>query len=475
MGSPRTAAARSRKTGFEAAAGGGLAEPWRGGVGGGMSAPVQGAAIRAAAARTIQAVRFDGVSLKAALPKALEGIADGRDRALCEAICFEAARWSLRYERLLDRLLERPLPPSARAIHAVLLAGLAQLDAMRLPDYAAISSSAEAVRLLKHPRHVGLVNAVLRRFVRERAQLDAAIGEDDGARHAHPAWLAETLRRDWGAQADALLAANNQAAPMWLRVNLGRIGRDEYREKLKGAGVDAADGALSPAALRIDHGLAPMRLPGWDEGLVSVQDLSAQLTAQAVDARDGLRVLDACAAPGGKTAHLRERTPGLAQLLALDVDAARLQRVRENLARLRLAADTRQADAAQPASWWDGRPFDRILLDAPCSGTGVIRRQPDIKLHRRAADVAGLAALQARLLDAAWPMLAAGGRLVYATCSVLKDENERQIDAFLARTPEAVPAPLAEAFGRVSGAGRQRLPGDDDGDGFFHAALEKRG
>lgn len=438
------------------------------------SPPVQGAEVRAAAARVIQAVRFDGVSLKAALPQALQGIEDGRDRALCEAICFEAARWSLRYERLLDTLMERPLPPAARAIHALLLAGFAQLDAMRLADYAAISSTAEAARLLRHPRHVGLVNAVLRRFARERAQLDAALGDDDAVLHSHPAWLAKALRHDWGVQADALLAANNQAAPMWLRVNLARIGRDEYRERLKQAGVDAWDSALVPSALRIDHGMAPTRLPGWDEGLVSVQDLSAQLTAHVVDARAGMRVLDACAAPGGKTAHLRERTPALAQLLALDVDAARLQRVRENLARLQLGADTRQADALQPESWWDGAPFDRILLDAPCSGTGVIRRQPDIKLHRRAADVAAAAALQARLLDAAWPMLAEGGRLVYATCSVLKDENERQVDAFLARTPDAAAATLPESFGRASGAGRQRLPGDDDGDGFFHAALEKR-
>ena len=439
-----------------------------------MNVAVQGAEIRAAAARAIQSVRFDGVSLKTALPKALEGVADARDRALCEAICFEAARWSLRYERLLDKLMERPLPPSARSIHALLLAGLAQLDAMRLADYAAISSTAEAARVLNQPRHVGLVNAVLRRFARERAELDAALGDDDSVRHSHPAWLAKALRKDWGAQADAVLSANNQAAPMWLRVNLGKVGRDDYRAQLQAAGIDAWDSALVPSALRIDHGMAPTRLPGWDAGLVSVQDLSAQLTAHAVDAGDGMRVLDACAAPGGKTAHLRERTPGLAQLVALDVDAFRLQRVRENLVRLGLQAVAIQDDAANPKAWWDGVPFDRILLDAPCSGTGVIRRQPDIKLHRRASDVQGAVKLQWKLLDAAWPLLAAGGRLVYATCSVLKDENERQIDAFLARTPDAVAVALPERFGRASGAGRQRLPGDDDGDGFFHAALEKR-
>ena len=439
-----------------------------------MNAAVQGAEVRAVAARVIQAVRFDGLSLKSVLPKALEGVPDPRDRALCEAMCFEAARWSLRYERLLDILMQRPLPPSARSIHALLLAGLAQLDAMRLADYAAISSTAEAARVLKQPRHVGLVNAVLRRFARERAELDAALGDDDAARHSHPAWLAKTLRKDWGAQADAVLAANNHAAPMWLRVNLARIERDAYRDQLKTMDIDAWPSDLAPSALRIDHGIAPTKLPGWDAGLVSVQDLSAQLTAHVVDARDGQRVLDACAAPGGKTAHLLERTPGLRQLVALDVDAFRLQRVRENLVRLGLQAVAIQADAADPKAWWDGQPFDRILLDAPCSGTGVIRRQPDIKLHRRASDVKGAVKLQWRLLDAAWTLLAPGGRLVYATCSVLKDENERQIDAFLARTPDALAVALPERFGRASGAGRQRLPGDDDGDGFFHAALEKR-
>jgi 16S rRNA (cytosine967-C5)-methyltransferase len=439
-----------------------------------VNVAVQGAAIRAAAARAIQAVRFDGVSLKTALPRALEGVEDARDRALCEAICFEAARWSLRYERLLDTLMQRPLPPSARSIHALLLAGLAQLDAMRLADYAAISSTAEAARVLNQPRHVGLVNAVLRRFAREREALDAALGDDDAVRYSHPAWLSKALRKDWGPQGDAVLDANNHAAPMWLRVNLAKVGRDAYRGQLEDVGIDARDSPLADSALPIDHGMDPTRLPGWDAGLVSVQDLSAQLTAHAVDAGDGMRVLDACAAPGGKTAHLLERTPGLRQLVALDVDAFRLQRVRENLQRLGLQAVALQDDAANPKAWWDGQPFDRILLDAPCSGTGVIRRQPDIKLHRRASDVQGAVKLQWKLLDAAWPLLAAGGRLVYATCSVLKDENERQIDAFLARTHDAVAVALPERFGRASGAGRQRLPGDDDGDGFFHAALEKR-
>jgi 16S rRNA (cytosine967-C5)-methyltransferase len=434
----------------------------------------RGATVRAVAAETIAAVRFEGVSLKARLPHALQRLADPRDRGLCEAICFEACRWTLRYEWLLPRLMPRPLPRSLRAIHALLLAGLAQLDAMALPDYAALSSTAEAARLLKHPRHVGLVNAVLRRFLREREPLQAAQQSDALAQHAHPAWFAAALQRDWGALATQILEQGNRIAPTWLRVNLRRGDVASYRVALQEAGLEPTTSALLPEALRLEQGVPVERLPGWSDARVSIQDLSAQLAAVALEASDGERVLDACAAPGGKTAHLLERCAP-SELLALDQDPVRLERVRATLARLGLEARLRQADAAAPETWWDGVAFDRILLDAPCSGSGVIRRQPDIKLHRRGSDVAALCAQQARLLDALWPMLAAGGRLVYATCSVLKDENERQIDAFLARTPDARSAPLSATFGRVSGAGRQRLPGDDGGDGFFYAALERRG
>jgi 16S rRNA (cytosine967-C5)-methyltransferase len=437
-----------------------------------MSAALPGTSVRVAAARAIRAVRFEGVSLKSALPPALALFDDARDRALCEAICFEACRWVLRYERWLVRLMPRPLPVSLRDLHALLLAGFAQLDALGLADYAAISSTAEAARSLKHPRHVGLVNAVLRRFTRERVALRDALNDDALAQHAHPRWLVERLQRDWGAEAENVLRENNLAAPMWLRVNRMRGDAAAYRAELMQAGIEAQIAPFAPDALCLSERLAPTTLPGWNAGAVSIQDLSAQLCAEAVATAPRMRVLDACAAPGGKTAHLLERAGGQLDLVALDVDPRRLQRVQDNLARLGLSAQLCVADAADPAAW-DGRPFDRILLDAPCSGTGVIRRQPDIKLHRRATDLDPLMALQARLLDALWPMLAVGGRLVYATCSVLKDENERQIDAFLARTPNARPVALAAHFGRRSGAGAQRFPGEDGGDGFFHAVLER--
>ncbi|MCX7557608.1 16S rRNA (cytosine(967)-C(5))-methyltransferase RsmB [Xanthomonadaceae bacterium JHOS43] len=434
-----------------------------------------GAQVRALAAGVIAAVRFDGRSLKAALPDALARLPDPRDRALCEAICFEAVRWLPRYEFWLTRLLERPLPRAAHTIHGLLLAGLAQLDAMQLADYAAISATAEAARTLRQPRLVGLVNAVLRRFMRERQALHAAAQANAEAASAHPQWLIDALQRDWPQHADALLQHNTEQAPMFLRVNLRRGSRAAYLAKLHEAGIEAipADD-LTSAALRLARPLAPTTLPGWHEGDISVQDLSAQLAAALLDVQSGQRVLDIGAAPGGKTAQILETFPELAELVALDVDAARLSRIETTLSRLQLSAICIAGDGGDPQAWWDGRPFDRILLDAPCSATGVIRRQPDIKWHRRADDIPALVAQQARLLDAAWPMLRPGGRLVYATCSVLRDENDRQIDAFLARTPSAHPLPLPETIGRPAGAGLQHFPQTEGGDGFFYAVLEKR-
>lgn len=438
-----------------------------------MSTPA-GAPVRARAAEALVAVRFEGRSLKPVLRQTLEQLSDPRDRALCEAIAFQALRFLPRYEFWLTRLLARPLPKAAQPVHALLLAGLAQLDAIGLSSYAAISATAEAARTLRQPHMVGLVNAVLRRFVRERAALQAAAAADVAAACAHPAWLAARLRADWPQQAEALMQANLEQAPMWLRVNLRRTSHEAYRQRLEQAGIESEPQPLAAAALRLERALPPARLPGWDEGLVSVQDVSAQLAAPLLDVKAGMHVLDIGAAPGGKSAQILESFAQLGGLTALDVDAARLAQVESTLARLGLHAHCVCGDGAQPHTWWDGRPFERILLDAPCTATGVIRRQPDIAWHRRAADVAACVAQQARLLDAAWSMLSPGGRLVYATCSVLRDENDRQIDAFLARTGTARAVPLPDALGLRVGAGIQRFPRSGEGDGFFYAVLEKQ-
>ena len=437
-----------------------------------MNSPA-GSALRARAARVLAAVLGEGRSLKAMLGAAMPSVADSRDRALLEAICFGALRHRRRYEFALSQWLAKPLAARDYPVHCLLLAGLAQLDALGLPAHAAVGATAEATRDLGRPPLVGLVNALLRRASREPlpASPDPAIAT------SHPDWLVQQLTADWPDDVTAMLEANNRPAPMWLRVNPGQLGIDRLLRSLREDGLAAAPWPDLPNAARLDDPIPVERLPFWHTGALSVQDGAAQLAVLALDPQPDDRVLDACAAPGGKTTQIAERLfPGEGELLALDIEARRLAQVVEYLERLGLdypRVHVKLADAGQPGTWWDGRPFDAILLDAPCSATGIIRRQPDIKWHRRAGDIANLVALQARLLDALWPLLTPGGRLLYATCSVLRDENDRQVQAFLARTPDARALPLDHRFGRASGVGRQRLPGEDGMDGFFYALLRK--
>lgn len=436
-----------------------------------MSAP--GSALRATAARVLGTVLGEGRSLKAVLGRALPEVPDSRDRALLEAICFDALRHRRRYEFALSQWLARPLAQRDQAVHWLLLAGLAQVKGLGLAPHAAVSATAEAARDLGRTGLVGLVNALLRRASRE----PLPESDDPAVRCSHPDWLVARLRQDWPDQAEAILAANNQPAPLWLRANPRQGSAAVLAAALQEAGLPAECPDTVPGAVRLETPVPVDRLPGWDRGAMGVQDGAAQLAVLALEPHPGERFLDACAAPGGKAAQLAEHL-GEGELLALDVDARRLDKVRDLLRRLRLEApnvQVRVADAAQAGDWWDGRPFDAILLDAPCSATGIIRRQPDIKWHRRETDIAALAATQRELLDALWPLLRPGGRLVYATCSVLREENEAQVAAFLGRHADARAAALPERFGHASGAGRQRLPGEDGMDGFFYARLEKAG
>lgn len=436
-----------------------------------MTAAAPGAAVRAAAARLVHGVLDRGRSLKAGLQPTLSAIDDPRDRALLEAMAFQALRWRGPYEHALSQWLARPLPARHRVIHALLLVGLAQRVAMGLPDHASVSATAEAARTLGAPGMVGLVNALLRRAGRE--PLPEA--PQPWARASHPRWLFDRLGQDWPRQRADILVANNAPAPMWLRVNRLRGDREAVLVALAEAGVEAVPDALHADAVRLEAAVPVARLPGFEQGRLSVQDIAAQSMAPLLAPQPGERVLDACAAPGGKTAHLLEQAGDGLELLALDADAGRLDRVVSTLARLGLATGvtTRHADAAAVEAWWDGRPFDAILLDAPCSATGVIRRQPDVKWHRSAADVESLTQVQARLLDALWPLLRPGGRLLYATCSVLRAENHDQVAAFLARTPDATDATPPAPWSAGGGPGCQRLPGEGGGDGFFHAMLVK--
>jgi 16S rRNA (cytosine967-C5)-methyltransferase len=426
-----------------------------------------GAAPRATAARVLDAVLHRGRSFKAELAAHLPALEDPRDRALVEAICFAVLRQPARYEAALKAWVPRPLGRRDDELRALLYAGFAQFDPMALPAHAAVAATVDAARALGRAHQAGLVNALLRRAQRE--------GIPPGDPSAHwPQWLRERLQQDWPQDHARILDASARTPPLWLRVNRQQQSRDAYRQRLHDAGIESVADADAAEALRVDGSLAVAQLPGFDEGAVSVQDISAQRVADALALPPGARVLDACAAPGGKSAHLLERDPAL-RLIALDVDARRLERVRGTFARLRLGANARllAADAARLESWWDGTPLDAVLIDAPCSATGIVRRQPDVLLHRRESDLAPLLATQARLLDSLWTTLAPGGTLLYATCSVLKAENEAQVDAFLARTDDARVEPLDEGFGRASGAGRQRLPGEHEADGFFYARLRR--
>lgn len=427
---------------------------------------------RVATTRAVASVIGAQGSLTAALAEYLPQVSP-RDQGLLQELCYGTLRWYPRLAVLVDSLLNKPLPAKDVDLMALLACTLYQLTSTRVPAHAAVNGAVAACAALGKPWAKNLVNAVLRRFGRERAQLEQALAVQPEYHSAHPRWLADLFTASWPDAAAALLAANNERAPMCLRVNARTTSRADYLQILADAGIAATPTAYSAVGVQLREAAGIAQVPGFAEGLVSVQDEAAQLAASLLDLRPGQRVLDACAAPGGKTAHLLETEPGLAELIAVDGDAGRLTRVHANLDRLALTATVIAADAGAPASWWDGAPFDRILLDAPCSGTGVIRRHPDIKLLRRPEDIAQAAALQLRLLQQLWPLLAPGGLLLYATCSVLPQENDHTIAAFLAGQDDARTGVVATAAGCATHHGRQLFPQRDGHDGFYYALLAK--
>jgi 16S rRNA (cytosine967-C5)-methyltransferase len=426
---------------------------------------------RALAAEVLADVALRGTSLRERLQPAQSKLADARDRAFLTALCNEGARWWLRFDKALDGLLQQPLRKREPVLHALLVLGLVQLEILRVPPHAAVATTVDATRALQRRGFAKLANAVLRRWLRERDGLNANLDRDLTTQFAHPRWLVEALARDWPEHADDILTGNNQASPPMLRVNARRATRDAVMSELAEVDIVAHPHPWLRDALQLDAHADLARLPGFARGHFSVQDGAAQCAADLMDLHDGLRVLDACAAPGGKACHMLERAA--LRLLALERESARTDSIRSNLGRLTLACELRTGDAGEPAAWWDGKPFDRILLDAPCSATGVIRRHPDIKLHRRAGDIPQLAREQSRLLEALWPLLARDGRFVYATCSVLREENERVVGAFLDAYPDAQPAPCHLPVGRAAGAGWQILPGEGGLDGMYYAVLTK--
>ncbi len=423
------------------------------------------------AARAITLVLQEGQSLTTALDNKLKTIESAQDKAFVQAICYGVCRYYHRLDFILSLLVDRPL--KVLEVKALLLIGLYQLKYMRVKPHAAVSETVQAARSLPWAR--ALINAVLRNYLRKEDALEHEADKIGTAKFSHPDWLIQQLGQDWPEQVETILLENNQPPPMALRVNLAKTGTDDYLKLLLGKTLLAHPVGFCPSAIILEKPVPIDVLPNFEEGWVSVQDTAAQLAAGLLEPQKGHRVLDVCAAPGGKTAHLLELQPVVGELVAVDIDEHRMLRVEDNLKRLNLQATLITADACNPGVWWDGKPFDRILLDAPCSATGVIRRHPDIKLLRKMTDIASLTQLQKNILNAVWPLLKPGGMLLYATCSVLKQENEGQIQDFMSTHPDAKELPIiAEGWGNPREYGRQVLTGESMMDGFYYARIVKQ-
>jgi 16S rRNA (cytosine967-C5)-methyltransferase len=435
---------------------------------------------RAAAARAVDRVLSDGRTLDRAFEDALDTSWPSRDLAEAKALAYGALRWHHRHRLIIAKLLKRPLRERDAVLEALLSVGLFQLINSRQPAYAVVSASVEASRVLKRGQAAGLINAALRRFERERENLLASVLEKDEGRFAHPQWFIDRVRLNWPAQWQAILNSGLEHPPYWIRVNRQKTPRGDYARRLKNeADIQSSELPGFPDALRLDRALAVTELPGFEQGLVSVQDVASQLAAELLAPEAGMRVLDTCAAPGGKAGHLLERGEGAIDLVAIDVDAARVELVNQNFQRLGQKAIAITADALKPDDWADRESFDRILVDAPCSSTGVIRRHPDIKFLRREKDIPLLAERQFEMLTRLWPLLKPGGRLLYSTCSVLEEENASVIRRFLdlisdAREIYPLAGPVLDTVTNLPGPGYQLLPGTADTDGFYYALMERQ-
>lgn len=426
---------------------------------------------RALAAQLLQQVLTNHQSLTEVLqsPKLLK--LEGRDQGLVRDLCFGCMRWHERLSAILKVLMSKPLKATDKDIECVLRIGLYQILYQRTPEHASVSEAVNATRELKKQWAGKLVNGVLRTFIRERERILDQVDTSPSTRYAFPEWLLKRIKKAYPQEWEAIVQASNEHPPFTIRVNQQQFSTEQYQKLLAEADIKSSTVPEVPSALVIDAPILVSSLPNFATGAASVQDAAAQLSALLLNPQTGELILDACAAPGGKTGHLLESAPHL-KVLALDSSAKRLEQVTQNLARLQLKAEIKAADAGDIKSWWDGKPFDRILLDAPCSATGVVRRHPDIKYLRKDSDIAALKAEQARLLSALWGTLKSGGILLYVTCSLLPEENTEQIQSFLAKTPDAQLQPLALNIG-LGKIGRQLLPSYQGMDGFYYALLRK--
>lgn len=424
--------------------------------------------IRALAAKCTYAVIDQGRSLADELPK-IQAKAEGKDKALLQELCYGILRYLPELEYQVQQLMDKPLTGKQRVCHFLILVGLYQLKHTRIPDHAAVSETVAATSILRNKHLKGLINGVLRNSQRMKSEPNENL--PDSIKYNHPGWFIKKLQAAYPTQWQAILLANQEKPPMWLRVNNRQSSSAEYLTLLDAAQIphDRLD-SLS-GAIALSQPVDVNSLPGFEQGMVSIQDGAAQQAARLLDCQPNDRVLDCCAAPGGKTCHILETSPDIAAMTAIDIDDSRLDRVRENLTRLQLNATVIAADVAQPELWWDQQQFDRILLDAPCSGTGVIRRHPDIKWLRKTTDITKLTQLQQQILDNIWPLLKPGGTLLYATCSILPEENGLQTEHFLARHSDAELLPITAGAQAI---GWQILPNEQSMDGFYYAKLTKK-
>lgn len=418
---------------------------------------------------------MQGRSLAAA--KSAADVLEGRERALAMELVNGVLRWYWKLDYLLNQFLQKPLRNKEQEIKLLMLMALYELVELSTPDYAVVNEAVSASKALGKQWAKGMINAVLRAFIRDQQACLEKMASNQEAFYSHPYWLIALLKQDWPQHWQSILQANNQRPPLWLRVNAQHHSREAYQALLQAQAIASSLHPFAPQALKLEQGIDVTSLPGFAQGQVSVQDAGAQLAANLLDVHKGRRVLDLCAAPGGKTCHVLELEPGIASMTAVELEESRMNRVRENLQRLNLQAELIVADAGDASTWWDGKPFDRIMVDAPCSATGVIRRHPDIKTLRREEDIIALAETQQRILQQAWQMLAPGGQLLYVTCSVLRRENEARIEQLLATHPDAVEQSLIEPgaseWGIACKHGRQLLPGENDNDGFYFCRLGK--
>jgi 16S rRNA (cytosine967-C5)-methyltransferase len=428
--------------------------------------------LRLIASRVIDEVT-NGRSLTECLEKSLSTLKDSRDRAFVQAVCYGVCRFYTRLDVILSYLLQKPMKAKDSDVHALLLTGLYQLTDMRVPPHAAVAETVNAAQDPKKPWARGLVNAILREYLRERDSIDEKIKLDAEALYAHPEWWIDDIKTAWPEHWEVVLDANNAHPPFALRVNQRHGSREQYLESLQQQSIAAQSIPETSCGIILESPCAAETLPGFSAGDISVQDGAAQLAAELLELKPGQRVLDACAAPGGKLTHIYEIEPSLSALIAVENDRQRITSIKENLSRLQVQAQVICADAQDTDKWWNGDLFDRILLDAPCSASGVVRRHPDIKLLREPEDIAAMAGEQRHLLDALWPLLKPGGFLLYATCSIFPQENEHVISDFLKAHKDANELKIDGSWGLACKYGRQILPGMHNMDGFYYARLHK--